>query len=137
MKCYNKGYVLINGSLCAVDCTHLEGIRGVVAEVFIRIAFGKTTGNGHFLSRSAFRRMCKRHNCSQTEARQFLRDAGLITPQASFSYGTFLLSVPPRFQTVETWNKIGCLVHKGETSYVRNEDGKALFHTLQVVRILN
>lgn len=131
MNNYNKGMMILHNEINAykVDCSQINGVKGVVAEMVVRVISGND-----FVCRSAFKRTCKRHNCSQKEARQALRDLCLIRRNDSFTYGCGLHNYDFTMKTFDEWLSLGFRVNKGETSYIRNSDNNCLFTSIQVTR---
>lgn len=117
--------LLVEGVKIDTRFTYAEA---VIVEVMAARAQGKK-----YISRGLFRRMCRRHGASQTDARQRLRDMGLIGVRDDFSYGAMLTFDAPEWRTFDEWRDMGRPVRRGASSFSRDHyTGVALFNNFQV-----
>lgn len=127
---YDVGRMLLESNLyIKYNAQNTKGPAGVLAEFTIR-ALHKPNS---YVCRASFRRACKRHSCSQTEARQLLRDVGMICERACFTYQAQLKLYNIVFKTQLSWECCGYRINKGEESYAVNlANNVPLYSSLQV-----
>lgn len=133
MNRYDKGCVFNDTwDILKFYTRHIEGPKGVLAEMIIRASFGSLNEFGkHFVSRSSFKRTCKRHKASQKESLKLLIENKIVSN--SFTYGNYLECMKLDYLPLKEWNEKGFRVIKGEQSYVRREwDNTPLFNDFQV-----
>lgn len=127
---YDVGRIILESNLyIEYNVQNIKGPAGVLAEFTIR-ALHKPNS---YVCRASFRRACKRHNCSQTEARQLLRDVGMIRERACFTYQAQLKLYNIVFKSLLSWDICGYRISKGEESYAVNlANSVPLYSSLQV-----